>query len=110
MEGFSVRVPVPTVRIDQCSQSLYQAPQTSYGPPTTERDLHLYVHVYVVRLLYQSPLSYIGIGYITRCRSLRDLYTEGRRPRGCINPVETEPSDITNLYHGLRGHNNASSP
>ena len=35
MERFSVRVPVPTVRIDQ---SLYQAPQTSYGPPTTERD------------------------------------------------------------------------
>ena len=25
-----------------------------------------------------------------------------------ISPVETEASDITNLYHGLCGHNNAS--
>ena len=42
----------------------------------------------------------ICIGYITRCRCLQDLYTEGRTARGCINPVATEPSDITGLYHG----------
>ena len=38
------------------------------------------------------------------------LHTEGRRPRGCVNREETEPSDVTDLYHGLRGHNNASLP
>ena len=35
--------------------------------------------------------------------------TEGRKARGCVNHVnrvETEPSD---LYHGLRGPDNASS-
>ena len=42
----------------------------------------------------------LSIGYITRRRSLRDLHTEDRRPRGCVNHVETEPSDTTDLYHG----------
>ena len=27
---------------------------------------------------------------------------------GCVNCVETEPSDITDLYRGLRGHDNGS--
>ena len=27
----------------------------------------------------------------------------GPEGRGCVNRVETEQSDVTNLYHGLRG-------
>ena len=33
----------------------------------------------------------------------------GPQARGCINPVETEPSDVTDLYHGLRGPDNTST-
>ena len=29
-----------------------------------------------------------------------ELHTEGRTARGCVNPVETELSDVTDLYHG----------
>ena len=25
----------------------------------------------------------------------------------CVNPIETEPSDITDLYHGLCSHDDA---
>ena len=32
----------------------------------------------------------------------------GPEARGCVNRVETEPSDVTNLYHGLRGPDNVS--
>ena len=48
-------------------------------------------------------------GNMTRCRSLRDLHTEGRMARGCVNHKETEPSDVTDLYQGLRGSDNAST-
>ena len=50
----------------------------------------------------------ICIGYITRCRCLCDLHTEDRRPRGCVNREDTEPSDITDLYYGTRDHRDAS--
>ena len=33
---------------------------------------------------------------------------QGPEARGCVNRVETEPSDVTDLYHGLRGHDNVS--
>ena len=33
----------------------------------------------------------------------------GPEARGCVNPVETEPSDVTDLYHGLRGPDNVST-
>ena len=35
----------------------------------------------------------------------------GLEARGCVNRVETEPSDVTDLYHGLhaRGPNNVST-
>ena len=33
----------------------------------------------------------------------------GPEARGCINRVETEPSDVTNLYHGLHGPDNVST-
>ena len=33
----------------------------------------------------------------------------GPEARGCINRVETEPSDVTDLYHGLRGPDNEST-
>ena len=26
---------------------------------------------------------------------------QGPEARGCVNPIETEPSDVTDLYHGL---------
>ena len=32
----------------------------------------------------------------------------GPEARGCVNRVETEPSDVTDLYHGLRGPDNVS--
>ena len=67
-------------------------------------DIHRFTSILVCRI------DAVCIGYITRCRSLRDLHTEGRRPRGCVNREETEPSDVTDLYHGLRSHNNASLP
>ena len=51
-----------------------------------------------------TSCRYIGdrtcVGYIMRWKSLYDLHTEGRRPQGCVNHVDTEPSDITDLYHG----------
>ena len=41
----------------------------------------------------------LGIGYITRGRSLRDLHTRG--PRGNVNHRRDRlPSDATYLYHG----------
>ncbi len=49
----------------------------------------------------------LGIGYILRCRSLRYLHNRGLKARGCVNRVETEPRYITDLYHGLRGPDNA---
>ena len=58
--------------------------------------------------LSKGEHSIMSIGYITRCRYLRDLHTEGRRPRGCVNREDTEPSDITDLYHGRRDHRDAS--
>ena len=33
----------------------------------------------------------------------------GPEARGCVNRVETEPSDVTDLYHGLRGPDNVST-
>ena len=33
----------------------------------------------------------------------------GREARGCVNRIETELSDVTNLYHGLRGPDNVST-
>ena len=33
----------------------------------------------------------------------------GLEARGCVNRVETEPSDVTDLYHGLRGPDNVST-
>ena len=56
----------------------------------TPKYIYIYIYIYI----------YVCIGYITRWRSLCDLHTEGRRPQGCVNHVETEPSDITDLYHG----------
>ncbi len=50
----------------------------------------------------------ICIGYIPRCRSLRYLHNRGLKARGCVNSVETEPRYITDLYHGLRGRDNAT--
>ena len=34
---------------------------------------------------------------------------QGPQARGYVNHVETEPSEVTDLYHGLRGPDNASS-
>ena len=64
--------------------------------------------IYTVMCVFTVSDKLIRIGYITRCRCLRDLHTEGRRPRGCVNRVDTEPSDITDLYHGTRDHRDAS--
>ena len=33
----------------------------------------------------------------------------GLEARGYVNRVETEPSDVTDLYHGLRGPDNVST-
>ena len=33
----------------------------------------------------------------------------GPEARGGVNRVETEPSDVTDLYHGLRGPDNVST-
>ena len=33
----------------------------------------------------------------------------GPEARGCVNHIETEPSDVTDLYHGLRGPDNVST-
>ena len=33
----------------------------------------------------------------------------GPEARGCVNRVETEPSDVNDLYHGLRGPDNVST-
>jgi hypothetical protein len=40
-------------------------------------------------------MVYVNIGYVPA--------------RGCVNREETEPSDITDLYHGLRGPDNATT-
>ena len=57
------------------------------------------IYMHLITITYSS---YVSIGYITRCRCLCDLHTEGRRPRGCVNREDTEPSDITDLYHSTR--------
>ena len=51
----------------------------------------------------------ISIGHITRWRSLRDLNTEGWRPKAVLITYRLTPSDITDLYHELRGHDNTSA-
>ena len=33
----------------------------------------------------------------------------GREARGCVNHVETEPSDVTDLHHELRSPDNVST-
>ena len=49
----------------------------------TQNNLPQSIRNYTRRVYYFIIfLCTICIGYITRCRSLRDLYTEGRRPRG----------------------------
>ena len=65
-----------------------------------------------VRSLPHYPTSYIGeilivtalsIDYITRCMSLHNLHTKGRRPKAVyINRIETKPSDVNDLYHGTQ--------
>ena len=42
---------------------------------------------------WSRAITITCIGYITKCRCLRDLHTEGRRPRGGVNREDTEPSD-----------------
>ena len=43
----------------------------------------------------------VGIGYITRERSLRDLHTRGPQARVNVNHRRDRlPSDATYLYHG----------
>ena len=69
---------------------------------------------HLVLRLREGSLCFIAmfticVGYIPRCRSLRYLHKQGPKARGCVNRVETEPRYITDLYHGPRGHNNASS-
>ncbi len=44
--------------------------------------------------------DWVCIGYIMSCRSLRDLHYRGPAAQSSINDVETEPSDVTGLYHG----------
>ena len=34
----------------------------------------------------------------------------GPEARGCANPVETEPSDVTDLYHGIELTNQRQVP
>ena len=42
-----------------------------------------------------------------------EIYTgfthQGPEARGYVNRVETEPSDVTDLYHGLCGPDNVST-
>jgi hypothetical protein len=52
----------------------------------------------------------ISIGYIMTCMQVSTGLThQGPEARGCVNPVETEPSDVTDFYHGVRGPDNAST-
>jgi uncharacterized protein (DUF488 family) len=55
---------------------------------------------------------YSMVSYIPRCRSLHYLHNRGPKVQGCVNCVETEPRYmyITDLYHGLRSHNNKLNP
>ena len=58
----------------------------------------------------QSEVAAVSVGYIPRCRSLHYLHNGGPKARSCVNRIETEPRYMyrTDLYHGPRGHNNAS--
>ena len=55
----------------------------------------LYILVSMYRLHHEVEVS---TGFTHR----------GPEARGCVNRVETEPSDVTNLYHGLRGPDNVA--
>ena len=45
--------------------------------------------------------------YIVKSRPLRDLHTEGQMPK--VKVQRDQISDITDLYHGLCGPDNAST-
>ena len=68
--------------------------------PTLEsiaRDMmEIEVHSYKYRLHHEVEVS---TGFTHR----------GPEARGCVNRVETEPSDVTDLYHGLRSPDNVST-
>ena len=55
-----------------------------------------YWSIYMYRLYHEVEVS---TGFTHR----------GPEARGCVNGVETEPSDVTDLYHGLRGPDNVST-
>jgi hypothetical protein len=68
--------------------------------------------------LYYSPILWLA-GAVPAMVNWYRLYHEvevstrfthrGPQARGCVNRVETEPSDVTDLYHGLRGPDNTST-
>ena len=58
-------------------------------------DLTSYVLVYMYRLHHEVEVS---TGFAHR----------GLEAQGCVNRVETKPSDVTDLHHGLRGPDNIS--
>ena len=81
-----------------------EVPGCHYNMP---QDSYLIGHFNITLLLVLEHL--ICIGYIPRCRTLCYLHNRGPKARGRVNRVETEPRYITDLYHGLRGPDDASS-
>ena len=62
----------------------------------SHRDLQAFIETYKYRLHHEVEVS-TGFTH------------QGPEARGCVNCVETEPSDVTDLYHGLRGPDNVST-
>ena len=58
--------------------------------------------------IFACTAPVLCISYTLRCRSLRDLHYRRPQARGGVS-VETEPRCVTDLYHGLRGPDNAST-
>ena len=65
--------------------------QVLYTPTSFLQEIYMkFIHLLLSNLIGQNVQAMhhgTSIGYIMRCRSIRDLHTEGRRPRGCVNAV-----------------------
>lgn len=97
--GHATRIQSKADSLSQCKSTIPESPPSSlldervgrerFGSPGHRRHTGA------------CAICRLGHAYIVRWRSLHDLHTEDCRPQGCINYVETEPSDITDLYHGV---------